>query len=148
MYCANLFGTQYLHINRITMSINWPQSGEYYVPAYQVSALPYVTSSVITNGQVHEYEFQTVTKFMNVANRGVVATDKIALAFTRNGFNTGNFITLDAGDTVHEEIRTTRMYVSCSSGISVGYQVFCGLTNIPARNFLTLTGSHGHTGVG
>jgi hypothetical protein len=55
---------------------------------------------------------------------------------------------LDRDDTVHEEIRTTVLFISCSVGATVDYQVFCGLTNISSKNFLTLTGSNGHSGVG
>ena len=132
------------------MSINWPANGEYATPAYQISALPYLSSSIISQGQIHKYEFPYVTKFINIVNRGSLASDKIALAFTERGLQStvANYITLDQGDTVHEEIRTTVLFISCSAGSTVDYQVFCGLTNIPARNFLLLTGSNGHSGVG
>jgi hypothetical protein len=132
------------------MSINWPANGEYATPAYQISALPYLSSSIISQGQIHKYEFPYVTRFINIVNRGSLASDKIALAFTERGLQStvANYITLDQGDTVHEEIRTTVLFISCSAGSSVDYQIFCGLTNIPSKNFLTLTGSNGHSGVG
>ena len=132
------------------MSINWPAHGEYATPAYQISALPYLSSSIISQGQIHKYEFPYVTRFINIVNRGSLSSDKITLAFTERGLQStvSNFITLDQGDTVHEEIRTTVMFISCSAGTSVDYQIFCGLTNIPSKNFLTLTGSNGHSGVG
>ena len=130
------------------MSLAWPQNGEYCVPSYQVSALPYLSSSVISSGSVHSYKFPYVTRFVNVVNRGANVVDKISLAFTENGFNTGNYITLDQGVSVDQEVRTTALYLSCSGGTSVDYQVFCGLTNIPSKNFLMITGSNGHSGVG
>lgn len=130
------------------MSIHWPNNGEYSVPSYQMSALPYLTSSIISQGQIHTYEFSFVTRFVNVVNRGSIGTDKIALAFTERGFTTGNYITLDQGDTVHEEIRTTKLFISCSAGSTVDYQMFCGLTNIPEYQFLVLSASNGHPGVG
>lgn len=132
------------------MSINWPANGEYATPAYQISALPYLSSSIISQGQIHKYEFPYVTKFINVVNRGSLASDKITLAFTERGLKpaVANFVTLDQGDTVHEDIRTTMLFISCSAGMGVDYQVFCGLTNIPSQNFLPLTGSNGHSGVG
>lgn len=130
--------------------MNWVANGEYAAPAYQISALPYVSSSFISSGQVHKYEFPYVTRFISVVNRGANAGDEIAVAFTENGLKSdvGNYITLEQKDTVREEVRTTLMFVSCSSGTSVKYQIFCGLTNIPSHNFLTLTGSNGHPGVG
>lgn len=130
------------------MSLSWPQNGEYFSPAYQVSSLPYLSSSVISAGVVHQYEFPFVTKFVNIVNRGSNAGDRLALAFTYNGFQTGNYITLDQGVSVDQEIRTTTLFVSGTNGTSVDYQVFCGLTTIPAKNFLVLTGSNGHPGVG
>ena len=134
----------------IVMSLNWPTNGEYYSPAYQVSALPYLSSSIISQGQIHKYEFPFVTKFVNIVNRGSVGSDKICISFTERGLQktVGNYITLDQGDTVSHEVRTTQLYVSCSVGSGVDYQVFCGLTTIPSKNFLILTGSNGHPGVG
>ena len=130
------------------MSLNWPQNGEYASSAYQISSLPFLTSSIITAGTVHRYDFPFVTKFINVVNRGSNSGDKLALAFTENGLRTGNYITLDQGVSVDQEIRTTAIFVSGSTGTMVDYQIFCGLTTIPAKNFLTLTGSNGHPGVG
>lgn len=132
------------------MSFNWPPNGEYNVPSYQISALPFVTSSIISLGEVHRYDFPFVTRFINVVNRGAESADRITLGFTENGIkkSVGNFITLEQGDTVNEEIRTTVLFISCSNGTTVDYQLFCGLTTIPAMNFLPLTGSNGHPGVG
>lgn len=131
------------------MSINWPTSGEYNVTAYQMSALPYVTSSIISNGEVHRYDFPFVTRFIDICNRGSGTNDVITLGFTENGIlNSNNYVSIDRNASVNEEIRTTVLFVSCSSGTNVDYQLFCGLTTIPARNFLPLTGSSGHPGVG
>jgi hypothetical protein len=130
------------------MSLNWPANGEHFVPAYQISALPFLTSSVISAGQVHRHDFPLVTSFINVANKGSVGGDKIALAFTENGFDSGNFVTLDQGDTVHHNIRCDALFVSCSAGADVDYQLFCGLTTIPQRHFTKLSASNGHPGVG
>lgn len=132
------------------MSMSWAANGEYAAPAYQISALPYVSSSIITTGQVHKYEFPYVTKFISVVNRGISSGDKIAISFTENGLKSSfsNYIILNQDETLREEIRTTTLFVSCSVGTNIDYQVFCGLTNIPTKNFLTLTGSNGHPGVG
>ena len=132
------------------MSLNWPSNGEYFGPAYQVSALPYLTSSVITNGAVHTHEFPFVTKFVTIANKGTNTADKICLAFTERGLKptVGNYITLEQGETVSHEVRTTVLFVSCSYGTNVDYQLYCGLTSIPVKNFLVLSASNGHPGVG
>lgn len=132
------------------MSMQWPTISEHFVPAYQVAALPYLTSSVISAGEIHKHEFPFVTKFVNVANKGTGSSDQICLGFAARGLDpvVGNFIKLDIGETVHHDVRSTALYISCSSGTNVDYQLFCGLTTIPARNFTVLTGSNGHPGVG
>lgn len=130
--------------------MNWAANGEYATPAYQISALPFMSSSIISAGQVHTYDFPFVTKFISVVNRGSNVGDVLAIAVTENGLKSsvGNYITLKNSETVREEIRTTKLYISCSSGTSIDYQVFCGLTNIPAHHFLIVTASNGHPGVG
>lgn len=130
------------------MGLSYPIINEGYVPAYQASAVPYITSSLISNGQTQVIQFQNVTRFFNVQNVGTVTTDEIAVAVTQRGLTTGNYFTLGQGVSFRDELRTTRLYISCSSGTSVRYQVIAGLTNISANQFLLLTGSNGHQGVG
>lgn len=130
------------------MGLSYPIINEGYVPAYQASAVPYITSSLISNGQTQVIQFQNVTRFFNVQNVGTVTTDEIAVAVTERGLTTGNYFTLGQGVSFRDELRTTRLYISCSSGTSVRYQVIAGLTNISANQFLLLTGSNGHQGVG
>lgn len=132
------------------MGTNWSPSGEYNVSAYQMSALPYVTSSIISLGEVHRYDFPFVTRFVDILNRGAQATDAIAVGFTENGIKAafGNYITIDRGVSVNEEIRTTTLFVSCSAGTNVKYQLLCGLTTIPSKFFLPLSASNGHPCVG
>jgi hypothetical protein len=132
------------------MSINYPVIHEGYVPAYQASAVPYVTSSLISAGEIHEITFPQVTRFFNIQNVGSSVTDEIAVGFTANGLLpvNGNYFTIGQGVSFRDEIRTTKLFVSCSSGINMRYQIVAGLTNISANQFLLITGSNGHTGVG
>lgn len=130
------------------MSLNYPIINEGYVPAYQASAVPYITSSQISAGQVHTISFNQVTRFFNVQNVGTVATDEIAVSMTQNGLTTGNYFTLGQGVSFRDELRTICLFVSCSSGTNVRYQVIAGLTNIPQSQFLLVTASNGHQGVG
>ena len=130
------------------MGLNYPVINEGYVPAYQMSAVPYITSSLISVGQIHQIDFNQATRFFNVQNVGTVNTDEIYVSFTSRGFATGNCFSLGQGVSFRDEFRTIRLFVSCSSGTSVRYQVIAGLTNIPANQFLLITGSNGHQGVG
>ena len=132
------------------MGLSYPVINEGYVPAYQASAIPYITGSTISAGQVHSISFPQVTRFFNVQNVGTVTTDEIAVAMTQNGLSTsaGNYFTLGQGVSFRDELRTIQLFISCSSGTNVRYQVIAGLTNIPQNQFLPITASNGHSGVG
>jgi hypothetical protein len=131
------------------MSLNNPVIGEGYVPAYQMSASPYVTSSFILNGQIHEVQFGCVTKFFTVMSTGTTS-EGIAVAFTRLGLTpqNSNFFKLSGSNSYTAEIRTDRLFISGSSGTSSTYTVIAGLTPIPESKFLMITGSNGFIGVG
>jgi hypothetical protein len=129
------------------MSLNNPVLGEGYVPAYQISAVPFVTASQVALGEVDQIDFPTVTRFITVKN--FTASTAIAVGFTQNGLKpaNANFITLSGSDSFSGEIRTSALFVSGAVG-TASYQVIAGLTNIPVKNFLTVTGSNGYSGVG
>jgi hypothetical protein len=132
------------------MGLSYPIINEGYVPAYQASSVPYITSSLISVGQVHTITFPQVTRFFNVQNVGTVTTDEIAVAVTQRGLSStvGNYFTLGQGVSFRDELRTVQLFISCSNGTSVRYQIIAGLTNIPSSQFLLITGSNGHAGVG
>jgi hypothetical protein len=132
------------------MGLYSPVMNEGFVPAYQASAIPYVSSSVISAGEIHTYNFPQVTRFINVQNVGTSVTDEIAVAFTLNGLSAANsnFFSLSQGVSFRDELRTNQLFISCSSGTSMRYQLVAGLTNIPANQFMTITGSSGYQGVG
>jgi hypothetical protein len=121
---------------------------EGYVPAYQASAIPYVTGSRISAGETQEYTFEYATRFFNIKNRGASSNDEIAVAFTENGLATGNYFTLLQGEAFREEIRCVKLFISCSSGGGVDYELVVGLTSIPYRQFNPITSSNGYQGVG
>lgn len=130
------------------MGLSYPVINEGYVPAYQASAIPYITSSQISAGEIHQINFNQVTRFFNVQNVGTVTTDTIAVSMTQNGLTTGNYFTLGQGVSFRDELRTICLFISCSRGTDVPYQVIAGLTNIPQNQFLPITASNGHQGVG
>lgn len=132
------------------MGLNYPQLYEGYVPAYLVSAVPFVTSSQISLGEVQQISFPQVTRFFNIQNAGTGTLDEIAVAFTQNGLapTAGNYFTLGQGVSFRDEFRASQIFISCSSGTGVRYQVIAGLTNIPAGHMLLITASNGYQGVG
>ncbi len=129
------------------MSLNNPVLGEGYVPAYQIAAVPFVTASQVALGEVDKIDFPTVTRFITVKN--FTASTAIAVGFTQNGLKpaNANFVTLSGSDSFSGEFRTSTLFVSGALG-TASYQVIAGLTNIPVKNFLTVTGSNGYSGVG
>lgn len=131
------------------MSINHPVWGEGYVPAYQLSATPYLTASAVALGDIKQINFPYVTRFFTVKNTGNVGSS-IAVSFTRNGFTAGasNYFTLTGSEGYTADLRTDRLFISGAVGSSVNFQVIAGLTPIPAMNFMPITASNGFTGVG
>lgn len=130
------------------MSMNNPTWGEGYVPAYQISASPFVTSSNVTLGSTKEIAFQGVTRFFTVKNTGASST-VIAVGFTQNGLTSANsnFFTLSGSEAYSGEIRTDRLFISGSSG-SPTFTIVAGLTPISSASFLRVTSSNGFPGVG
>lgn len=130
------------------MSLSNPVLGEGYVPAYQISPIPFVTASSLSAQETKRYEFNSVTKSLFVQNLSS-AGNTIALSFTENGLKpaNSNFITIAGGESFSQDLRTSVLFVSASLG-TPSFQVFAGLTNIPVKNFLTVTGSNGYSGVG
>lgn len=133
------------------MSLNNVYIHEGFVPAYQVSSLPWVTSSVISLGEIHAYNFPLVTRFISIANRGSTS-ETLSISFTQNGLSlsSGKFFSLDGGSSFREEIRTTTLFISCSAGTVVDYNIVAGLTCILPSQFTLLTGSNSpvYEGVG
>jgi len=131
------------------MSLNNPYPHEGFVPAYQVSAMPFVTSSNVTLGSTKEINFAGVTRFITIRNTGA-STAVIAIAFAENGLKSANsnYFILSGSESFSGELRTDRIFVSGSSGASVTFNVVAGLTTIPTKNFLVVTGSNGFSGVG
>jgi len=130
------------------MSLNNPIIGEGYVPAYQIAAIPFVTSSNITLGEIKEFDFDFVTRFFTVKNK--TAGSSLAIGFTQRGLSNtvNNYFTVGGGESYTGEFRTSMIFLSGSAGASIDFELVAGLTNIPVKNFLTITGSNGYTGVG
>lgn len=119
------------------MSLNYPSVGEGYAPAYQVSALPFVTSSLVPANSTVEVEFSNITRFFTIKNAG---ENSMSFGFTENGVLGTNKFPLAKGETYIGEIRTTRLWLSGSSQETT-CAIVAGLTNIPARFASPLTGS-------
>ena len=98
------------------MSHNWPTVGIGFAPAYQVAAVPWVTSSIWSGGAIHQFGFDQVTKYVQIHNHSTGGTKHIHIGFTEAGVtNETNYFRIDSGETRTIDCRTTRIFVSGST---------------------------------
>lgn len=122
--------------------------GEGYVPAYQMSAMPWVTSSQVTLGQTNQHNFGSVSRFIQIRNNSPAAS-VLAVGFTQAGLSSAknNYFVVSGTQSVEIEIRTDRLFISGAASTS-NYSLIVGLTSIQTKDFLIVTSSNGFTGVG
>lgn len=131
------------------MALNHPYVSEGYAPAYQISAIPFVTSSTLQAQETKQISLEYVSKSLTVKNTGPAGT-KIAMAFTLNGLKpqNSNYFDIVAGDTpLTLDLRTTEVFLSASVGTPT-FSFLAGCTAIHRSHFTEITGSNGYTGVG
>ena len=139
--------------------------GPNFVGAYQLSGVPYVTSSAtdeVTSSGVG-ISFPNVTRWVEVRNIG---HKDLRIGFTLNGVlgrgasvsgsqaradeaTHSNYFVLQAmsGSTARWEARCTQMWFATATGASA-FSVAAGLTGVLPRQYPILTGSNGFVGVG
>lgn len=129
--------------------MNNPYIGEGYVPAYQMSASPWVTSSQVSLGQTVQLNFPQATRFLIVQNTGATNT-AVAVGFTQNGLLSANsnYFTLSGTNSFSAELRVDRLFISGTVGASTSFTVIAGLTPIQRKDFMVVTASNGFSGVG
>ena len=129
------------------MSLKAPYMGEGYAPAYQISATPFVTSSVVNLGQTVGIEFGNIANFVVIKN--TLAGSVLSVGFTENGLKTtnANYFNLAGDESFAANFRVDRIFLSGSTG-NPTYTVVAGLTGIPMNQLLPVTASNGYRGVG
>lgn len=143
-----------------------PGQGPSFVPAYQVSGTPFVTSSLsgtgvssggnTGNSKTRVIKFPHVTRWVQVRNIG---TASLRVGFTANGVNavtSASYYLLNPSNdgSGHSIAHTARWEVRCKElhfrlhpdDGGTHFSVIAGLTGI--KEFPTLTGSNGFAGVG
>lgn len=145
--------------------------GPSFVPAYQVSGVPFVTSS---NGNEVSttpirVTFPFVTRFFQVTN---TSSANLRIGFSAAGVNaTGatsgssglpahkkaadhrNYFVLgtsgsNGGGTIRLEVRCKELWFRRDGTADVGFTLIAGLTGVQPSAFPVLTGSNGFEGVG
>jgi len=129
------------------MGLDNVKIGAGWVSEYQMSSIPYVTSSVITPGHVTNVHFNFVTRFFKVTNTSTGST-QLNVGFTLSGVMGSNYYPLQSGETVDAEFRLFDLYLSGAVGGALTYTVLAGMTGISTENMLPLSGSLGLLGLG
>ncbi len=134
------------------MSINWANVNHNYVPEYQQSSIPYVTSSVTVSNGITSIEFPYVTRWIVISNHGPdtsrAIAQNLAFGFSVTGSSGGNKFIVQAGQTTERlEVKCATLFFSGSTTV-VPFSVIAGLTSIPAGNLPALSASNGVAGVG
>ena len=132
------------------MAINHPKAGPNSVPAYQLSAVPYVTGSTGAAETITKkrFDFPYVTRFIAVSNLNGTVTNELRLAFSEEGLDGAqkNYFSVPGSSVVNLDIRCKTVFITTSA--SSEWSLCAGMTTIPASEFPVLTGSNGFSGVG
>ena len=127
------------------MSFKNVKPKEKFVPSYQVSGKPFVTSSVASevSDDVIEVKFPTVTRWLQIRNTG---TDKMIFGFSAHGVDateTTNYMELaNATTSPAFELRCKSVFLKKNGTTDTSFTIIAGLTDIPDLN-TALTGSEG-----
>jgi hypothetical protein len=128
-------------------SLKWPNVGANWVPEFQISSIPWATSSLIFPDEVHSYSFYRVTRFINVVNN---SANPLRVSYTKNGVNdaVSNFTIVPAGEQLNEELKLIELHIQGSGSGNTEYSVLAGITGCDPRQYVVLTGSVGFEAVG
>ena len=129
-------------------SLRWPEPGPSDVPSYQLSAIPWMTSSTAPNGSVMEISFPNTTRWIEFLNTSNAA---IRVGFSENGVNANpasnaHYFTVPATtpgtQTTRWELRCSKLYLR-GEGASATFSLAAGLSAVPSRYFDAMSGSLG-----
>ena len=151
------------------MPLHYPKLGPNDVPTYQMSAIPFVTSSGpnaipgSNSSSALRIPFRSVTRFFILNNLGAAP---IRIGFTESGVlgigspasgsgitalandNNNYFVLSGASTTGRLEIRCKELFLLGDTTTTSNYSLIAGLTPISDRMFPTLSASNGFEGVG
>lgn len=103
------------------------------VGSYQVSSIPYVTSTVAPpyGGTPVEISFPSVTKFVLVKNIDN-GNHTLRVGFSANGVNGTNYLILSQDESFTADLKVTKIYLIGNQAHSITASIFAGLTGITA----------------
>lgn len=114
------------------------QVGLHNVGSFQVSSIPYASSSiaVVSTTVPVEVSFERVTKFVIVKNTSdALGTDApMRFGFSVNGVKGTNYILLMNEEEYEADYKVSRVYLLAGSATQATASVSAGLTGIPATS--------------
>ena len=114
------------------------QVGLHNVGSFQVSSIPYASSSiaVVSTTVPVEVAFDRVTKFVIVKNTAdALGTDApMKFGFSANGVKGTNYILLMNEEEYEADYKVSRIYLLAGSATQATASVSAGLTGIPATS--------------
>jgi hypothetical protein len=114
-----------------------PKSGWNSVAEYQISSLPYATSSTAGSSAPYYLGFPYVTSFIFIKNTG---TNYLNVGFTQNGVIGGQKFSIPPSGSYGDRFRIKDLYLMANSG-STNFEVIAGLTFIETNKMPVLTAS-------
>tara|TARA_Y100000034_G_C6634503_1_gene277139 strand:+ start:92 stop:535 length:444 start_codon:yes stop_codon:yes gene_type:complete len=118
------------------------------VPEYQVSSVPFLTSS-LDSGELTttpiKIEFPRVTRYLVITNTSETAQAALRIGFTENGINaspTRNYLILSGTQsTPRLEVRCKSLYLRADGATNTGFSLLAGLTTVERRQYPLMTAS-------
>ena len=114
------------------------QVGLHNVGSFQVSSIPYLTSSVSVTSQTTplEISFDRVSKFVIVKNTAdALGTDApMRFGFSALGVKGTNYILLMNEEEYEADFKVSRLYLLAGSGVEATASISAGLTGILANS--------------
>jgi len=99
--------------------------------SYQISAIPWVTSSVApaAGAEPAVISFYNVTDFVVIKNTNETEVS-LKVGFSKNGLENNNYFILEQNESFSADLRVTDLYLVSNSEESVNFTIISGLTSV------------------
>jgi len=111
-----------------------------YVPSYQASSVPYLTSSLAipdNNSEPIEISFQTVTRFVIITNTYSGTQNRpMRFGFSENGIKgveNNNYAVLNNGESFEGSFKVSKVFLLSDSVFGTSGSIVAGLTDISSE---------------
>jgi hypothetical protein len=103
------------------------------VGSYQVSAIPYVTSSTapVNSDPALQISFPTITKYLIIKNVDATAHD-VRIGFSANGVAGTNYFILSKNESITIDVKVSSVFLLGDTANTVLVSIIAGLTGIDA----------------